>query len=447
MMFEYIQYIVIAIIAIIIGVFCKIPKSAITGAYDNAFFTKNAELINEVSQSVIPTSVLLSDIKRTLPYQRINSAKTTLHIGQLKLFLTELEFLTETLDSNLTPAIVIYAGSAPSNKLMILAEMFPNIKWILVDPNIHYIKQDNRIDQYDESIRDKILYFRVAPIYDTDKANIGQASKVAESARLINLHGVGLTLRESTRIGEVPANVSEIIANSDKNYFIIEDLYTNEISNLLEPLNTANKVLFISDIRTNIEDSPTDLDILWNSAMMYNWLKRLKPARFMLKFRCLYVSDKVREVVEREYNENTFTHEVFEDCDIKFMDDIRAGVFRYIKPEKIYLQAFAGLNSTETRLIASNLEVAEFDIVDYEEKLYYYNKIERPFGYHDGCVNEKIGLDRCADCALSCEIAKAYYDKYDIHGDAQGLIVQILRTISRSLKVDEHKYYDKMDKL
>jgi hypothetical protein len=326
---------------------------------------------------------------------------------------------------------------------MILAEMFPNIKWILVDPNIHYLRNETT-DQYE--IANEILYFRIAPVYNTKKANIGQLSKVAKSAQFLNLHGVGLTLRKSARIGKIPANISEIIAKSDNNYFIIEDLYTNEISGLLEPLNTENKVLFISDIRTdnNISEIPTDLDILWNSAMMYNWIKYLKPARFMLKFRCLYNTNNICANILREYNDRPATHPAFAECDIKFIDNIKVGIFTFIKAEKLYLQAYAGLTSTETRLVANNLETMNYNNVEYEEKLYYYNRIWRNFGYHNhDAISEKSGVDRCADCALSCAIVAEYARKYTTT-EYNAVIGRVLLVVGRNLKSCGHKYYDKM---
>lgn len=54
------------------------------------------------------------------------------HIGQLKLFLTELHILTDHGDETDT---IIYAGAAPGDHLNVLIPMFPNKKWILVDPS------------------------------------------------------------------------------------------------------------------------------------------------------------------------------------------------------------------------------------------------------------------------------------------------------------------------
>ncbi len=53
------------------------------------------------------------------------------HIGQLKLLLSEIEFLTPYYGRSLH---VIYAGAAPGVHIPILAQMFPTMRFVLVDP-------------------------------------------------------------------------------------------------------------------------------------------------------------------------------------------------------------------------------------------------------------------------------------------------------------------------
>lgn len=60
---------------------------------------------------------------------------TTLHLGQLKLFLSTFQFL---LRYAIKDTIVIYPGSAQGYNIEFLTELFPDIKWYLFDPNRYY---------------------------------------------------------------------------------------------------------------------------------------------------------------------------------------------------------------------------------------------------------------------------------------------------------------------
>ena len=59
--------------------------------------------------------------------------KTVDHWGQRKLLLSEIEFLTLHADPR-TPTLVVYAGAAPGAHIPYLSELFPGIKFVLVDP-------------------------------------------------------------------------------------------------------------------------------------------------------------------------------------------------------------------------------------------------------------------------------------------------------------------------
>ena len=82
----------------------------------------------------IPFSRTLShDAPRKTYRRRTEEQKTTVHWGQRKLLMSEIEFLlmTQTPKKQCT---VIYAGAAPGTHVRVLAEMFPRHTFILVDP-------------------------------------------------------------------------------------------------------------------------------------------------------------------------------------------------------------------------------------------------------------------------------------------------------------------------
>jgi len=72
-------------------------------------------------------------------------AKTVCHWGQRKLMLAEMEFLTLYYDEACT---VVYAGAAPGTHMVCLAELFPKLKFVLVDPrpfSSHLVKAQGRM--------------------------------------------------------------------------------------------------------------------------------------------------------------------------------------------------------------------------------------------------------------------------------------------------------------
>jgi hypothetical protein len=160
---------------------------------------------------------------------------------------------------------------------------------------------------------------------------------------------------------------------------------------------------------------PLDYDICLNSAMMYNWLARLKPARFMLKFRCPWViSEESKRVFEN--GRTDFGDEVFGDCPIDFRGNFAAGKFEYIKPEHLFIQAFAGATSTETRLIGSKLDTMVFDQLEYEEKFMWFNTVHRQRNPIVDAPENEGPLIKCynrrQDCALAVKIFDDYLTKF-----------------------------------
>ena len=60
--------------------------------------------------------------------------KSVIHWGQLKLFLTTLQFLIKYIEKSDPLIYIIYAGAAPGGNIVLLADMFPNTRWYLIDP-------------------------------------------------------------------------------------------------------------------------------------------------------------------------------------------------------------------------------------------------------------------------------------------------------------------------
>lgn len=69
-----------------------------------------------------------------MPYRRRRGeAKTVDHWGQRKLLLSEIEFLT-LYSQHSSNMLVVYAGAAPGTHTNFLANLFPHLRFVLVDP-------------------------------------------------------------------------------------------------------------------------------------------------------------------------------------------------------------------------------------------------------------------------------------------------------------------------
>lgn len=441
----------------------------------------------------VPLIKEYKDITRRAAYER-HAAQDSInvHNGQLKLFLTELQFLTLCLRTHDAPATVVYAGSAPSNKMSYLANLFPNVKFVLVDPHEHYImfptktpdtndisldemddntnnttdssathdiiapKHDKNtsghLDMYADEYSRQVLFFQAAPLVPREKTPPGMKARkrAHETPPLVPLYKPSKSLRDtliaqnmpqanasanasanvpsvdqiltpvmSPRLehainGEIPDNLAEVINKTSYRFYIIENMFTNELADKLAAL--KGPVYFVSDIRTSTGDMPTDYDICLNSAMMYNWLARLKPTRFMLKFRCPWVP--TAQSIERfAETVSDFGNTVFNDCPIDFRGNFAQGKFVYIRPEHIFVQAFAGATSTETRLVSSTLDTVEYDMLEYEEKFMWFNTVHRqrnPIKDAPDNTGPPIKCyNRRQDCALAVQIFTDYLEKYN----------------------------------
>jgi len=75
--------------------------------------------------------LLVQDAPKQEYRRRKGEVKTVIHWGQRKLLLSEIEFLTKY---GMSGATVVYAGAAPGTHTRYLIELFPELKFVLVDP-------------------------------------------------------------------------------------------------------------------------------------------------------------------------------------------------------------------------------------------------------------------------------------------------------------------------
>lgn len=112
-----------------------------TTQFHGEYFTqRELNAIKEVSRHKQPISalpVVVGDLAalpyRPKPYQN----RRSLHIGQRKLLLSEVDFLTDHGRPSMT---VVYAGSAPGIHVPFLASLFPTLRFELYDPRRFYLR-------------------------------------------------------------------------------------------------------------------------------------------------------------------------------------------------------------------------------------------------------------------------------------------------------------------
>jgi hypothetical protein len=99
---------------------------------------------------------------------RGDDERTTLHWGQRKLLLSEIDLLTQVaVECPLFP-LVIYAGAAPGHHVPFLAELFPTAHFVLVDPSQFGITPTERIQIRQEPFTDAIAIEFSGPVLRTD---------------------------------------------------------------------------------------------------------------------------------------------------------------------------------------------------------------------------------------------------------------------------------------
>jgi hypothetical protein len=183
--------------------------------------------------------------------RRQGEAKTTLHWGQRKLFLAEVEFLSKyTMHSESDREKtydVVYAGAAPGTHLVLLREWFPNCVFHCYDPRT-----------FDGSLQEVADVFTHIRCFQDDDATIWSHPQQISSSATYGHERLG----------------------ADINY---------------------GGVLFIADIRTGdwqkMSDECNERCCAEDLAAMERWVHLMKPKKAMLKFRLPYSEDPFEESV------------------------------------------------------------------------------------------------------------------------------------------------------
>jgi Poly A polymerase regulatory subunit len=472
---------VILLIFIITVIFAVWPMVNITGGREVKFSeidtVKNRLYFNDLNYRELLEDAIgakkpilyLDDIPEKLPYQKFDDlVRQVHHIGQLKLFLTELQFLTDHLEKHDQKVILVYSGSSPSHKASHLSKMFPNLKIIMIDPYEHETYYPDGESQYQKKHADETIYFKCAP-----------GNRFKHSERWINLFDgkkiVGPVKRTPDTIKDAGSAIdraikesntddwTDFIIKSDYKFYILEDFFTDETAEMFRTLSEQKeyKFLYASDIRSRMEEQskfPSDLDIIWNSAMQYNWVRIMQPDAAMFKFRTPYFDRRDFKKVMNDSRNEPY-RSVFDTArrnGINFIGDYKNRQFKYFDYDTVNIQSFAGQSSSESRLVASKSKtngyerVKNFDYKDYEDRFFYYNRILRSYGFHEEheeLFDKELGFDACGDCGIAFQLFKNYYTKLTTEKKYMPLIKADIQALMNIIRRDfkepgsMHGYY------
>ena len=126
----------------------------------------------------------------------------------------------------------------------------------------------------------------------------------------------------------------------------------------LEIWKKKGKIFFISDIRTLTYDPGTQTDevrikneeSVWNDMKLQeSWIKKLRPSLSLIKFRLPFAYDFV----------------------------LKEGRTRNYLNGEVCFQVYNKPTSSETRLLVKDVSFKDWDIVEYERKMYYHNCVTR----------------------------------------------------------------------
>lgn len=422
-----------------------------------ASMDKYIEYLRGISGVINQKPVIkLSDVPGSIPYvgKIFSRRRMGVHIGQRKLLLTEIQFLTDIcIKIPIGDIHVVYAGAAPGHHDHLLSTMFPRVRFILVDPRMFDIRVYGEPHVIKPGIKIKYWYHN---------HTLEQEEELLKSLSHLKFDPGKLKTTKNIILfnkSENPEITNEMLDKmlEDMNNFIapklylIEDYFTDMMA---EKFSKIPNVFFISDIRTNSgdndESAPSDMDVLWNLAQQAIWVKLMRPRGFMLKFRNMFenTTPGAKLIPGNAFTARTF--EKISDLGIDMLNTYNSrGVLNYLRGD-IYVQPWPGPISTESRLVAFN-DSGEYgnmfyDGEDYEDRFMYFNLITRGLTYcYNPYANRELGFDHCQDCALESHIWSEYAKYAEMKTGFRLNILtgveSIVEMLNRDLFLKGHGYY------
>jgi hypothetical protein len=336
---------------------------------DSWYTQKEKEVIGELLEDIVPYSPLASlhplpwDCRKHFCYDarisyradKDNPTRTSLHLGQRKLFIAELRFLCHFLASSQDSALVVYAGASPGHHIPYLASLFPKVVFHLYDPSPFGIAANKQCYLHRQFFSDEIAEEWGRKGCDLFISDIRVADRKASSRPE---HSKKASLKYSRRKeSSVPSE-----AQVDKDMKVLS-----------RP--EHSKKVFRKE-----SSVPSEAQVDKDMKDQARWARKINPRLgSSLKFRPPYGRGKMVYL---------------------------SGI---IAP-----QAWAPLSSTEMRLLIKGGDFVEqtYDTGHYEDACYYLNNMLRQFIIYSPHVSMKTpGFDGCFDCTTEFETWLLYLSR------------------------------------
>jgi hypothetical protein len=361
----------------------------------NFDYKRMSQIVTDIKRNInnpVPTEV--EELKESFEYRERHNKmldELLLHLGQRKLCLSEIEFLTRVRslwETDRKGKYVIYAGAAPNHKGMFLAELFPEHTFVFVDPGnfeVRYGKQDGKSINSTNFDHQGLVYLKRHPVVFAKNAT----------------HG---------RLYECLGKYAEAIMaerNSRVRVFLIEDFMNLELARNLAILGSDN-IIYISDIRT----APTDLGVCLDNALNFGIMVILQPLFSMLKYRPYYFAEPI------DYVSIAATEEDYEILHFALANgvDFQASLVRGCQLIPLGVseknQAWARPSSCETRIWVERKDI--FNMVsgewNMERRYRYHNLFNRTFKhYANRNANAEVKFGHCFSCARENQVWEDYF--------------------------------------
>jgi hypothetical protein len=200
----------------------------------------------------------------------------------------------------------------------------------------------------------------------------------------------------------------------DKSVFVYNMYFTDDTLDHVRKNCQGRKILFISDIRVETKEE----DIIKDMRNQAFWGTELNSPYMLHKFRLPY---EELETIPKSNLQFKLNDKLFINPNLKITKNNN---MLYLKGD-IYLQIFPPPYSGELRLFVEQkngkYEFAEYDYLDIENRLIYFNSYIRPYFY---CSNDdKIckeykyinyipGYDTSVECLMEYKIVMDYYNYF-----------------------------------
>lgn len=278
------------------------------------------------------------------------------HWGQLKLLYSEIEFLTLAAESHdLSRCTLVYAGAAPGHSIALLRRLFPNVKFILVDPATFVAKPDSHVRILNGMFTD-----------ETASSILSDNQKDGDDRTLLFLSDIRLTVDDTDGFEDA----------------VFEDMLSQQ--RWLVNLGAAMGMLKFRLPFANARTGPRD--------MRYDYKTQLRGA-----------SKTSRVVLRKGVPSDPNT--------------VERGTMVYLDGE-IRLQVYSPPDSAETRLVvrqtaSGKYALRAYDYIAYEQTMVHYNTVTRrarfTFPHNTVLARHIAGFDNGSyECACEAWIASEY---------------------------------------